>query len=103
MPERQQQASRTDLDQRNEEGKEWGYNEHDDSDDLRDNEYDEYDDFAACFGGGGGGGGGGIGRQKTAKRQKQRGGGGSGTIYSSKHIRAKESLAAKGKKAPTTR
>ena len=45
-------------------------------------EYDDFDDFAA------GGGGGGL-TAKMGKRQGNRGGGGSGTIYSSKHIRAK--------------
>jgi hypothetical protein len=49
-------------------------------------EYDEYDDFGAQ-----GSAGGGAVKQKTAKRQEQRGGsGGSGTIYSTKHVRAKE-------------
>ena len=52
--------------------------------------YLDYDDFRA--GGCGGGGGGGGSSKKATKRQKQRGGGGSGTIYSAKHIRAKESL-----------
>lgn len=47
-------------------------------------DYDDYDDFAA--GGNGGGGG------KVNKRSNERGGGGSGTIYSAKHIRAKEAL-----------
>jgi hypothetical protein len=49
-------------------------------------EYDDFDDFGAQ-----GSAGGGAGKQKTDKRQEQRGGsGGSGTIYSAKHIRAKE-------------
>ncbi|CAB9529742.1 expressed unknown protein [Seminavis robusta] len=53
-------------------------------------DYAEYDDFQACQRGGGGGS---KVSQKNAKRQTQRGGGGgAGTIYSSKHIRAKENL-----------
>ncbi|GAX23855.1 hypothetical protein FisN_20Hu060 [Fistulifera solaris] len=50
-------------------------------------EYDDYDDFAATSG------------SKIDKRQQDRGGsGGSGTIYSSKHVRAKESLPRSSKK-----
>ena len=49
-------------------------------------EYDEYDDFP-----GQGSAGGGAGKHKTDKRHEQRGGSiGSGTIYSAKHVRAKE-------------
>jgi len=65
--------------------------------DLDYEDYDEYDDFQA--GGGGGGGGRGLGRQKTTKRQQLRGGGGgSGTIYSAKHVRAKEAQRTSGRK-----
>jgi hypothetical protein len=50
-------------------------------------EYDDYDDFAATSG------------SKVDKRQQDRGGGGgSGSIYSSKHVRAKESLPRSSKK-----
>uniref|UniRef100_A0A7R9ZP05 Uncharacterized protein n=1 Tax=Craspedostauros australis TaxID=1486917 RepID=A0A7R9ZP05_9STRA len=49
-------------------------------------EYDDYDDFGLSGGGGGGGG-----NAKIKRRQDNRGGsGGSGTIYSAKHVRAKE-------------
>lgn len=55
-------------------------------------EYDDYDDFQASNAAGGGGGG----RTKSTKmnrRQDNRGGsGGSGTIYSAKHVRAKEAI-----------
>ena len=55
-----------------------------------DDDYAGYDDFQA---GSRGGGGSGCASKKSTKRQTQRGGGGgSGTIYSSKHIRAKEGL-----------
>ena len=61
--------------------------------------YDDYDDFGLNHKGGGGGGGGGGTSQKMAKRQEDRGGsGGSGTIYSAKHVRAKENLQKSGKK-----
>jgi hypothetical protein len=50
-------------------------------------EYDDLDDFGAQ-----GMRGAGAGTKKTDKRQEKRGGsGGSGTIYSTKHIRAKDS------------
>jgi hypothetical protein len=55
-------------------------------------EYDDYGDFGVnqAKSGGGGGGGGGT-TQKIDKRQEHRGGsGGSGSIYSAKHVRAKE-------------
>jgi hypothetical protein len=56
-------------------------------------EYDDLDDFGAQgMRSGGAGASGGAGTKKTDKRQEKRGGsGGSGTIYSTKHIRAKES------------
>lgn len=56
-----------------------------------DDEYEDYDDFGLGGGKAGGGGGGGK-SQKMARRQDNRGGGGAGTIYSAKHIRAKEAL-----------
>ena len=60
-------------------------------------EYDDYDDFRASTGGGGGGGGGSK-SSKMSRRQENRGGsGGSGTIYSAKHVRAKEALQNKRK------
>ena len=46
-------------------------------------DYDDYDDFQANTGKGGG-------NAKIEKRQQDRGGGGSGNVYSSKHIRMKE-------------
>lgn len=50
-------------------------------------EYDAFDDFAATSG------------SKTEKRQQDRGGGGgSGNVYSSKHVRAKESQQRSSKK-----
>jgi hypothetical protein len=58
---------------------------YEDNDD--DGHYAEYDDFE--LGGSGGGGGGSTG--KMSRREQSRGGGaGRGTIYSSKHVRAKE-------------
>ena len=64
-------------------------------------DYDDYDDFSPVdcrVGSGRGGGAGQSGKQK--RREDNRGGsGGSGTIYSAKHIRTKESLRErKGKK-----
>ena len=50
-------------------------------------EYDDYDDFNANGGGGGGG-----------AKQKGKSSGG-GTIYSSKHVRAKEALQKRPKQA----
>jgi len=61
-------------------------------------EYDDYDDFAASSGGGGGGGS----SNKTEKRQQNRGGGGSGTIYSAKHVRQKETLNSNTKKSTSS-
>jgi hypothetical protein len=61
-------------------------------------DYEDYDDFGIGQSGGGGGGT----RTKSQKiqfRQDTRGGGGgSDTIYSAKHVRAKEALQLKGKK-----
>ena len=48
-------------------------------------EYDDFDDFAATSG------------SKTDKRQQDRGAGG-GSVYSSKHVRAKESQQRSSKK-----
>lgn len=54
--------------------------------------YDEYGDFGLdCKSAGGGGGGGGT-SQKMSRRHQQRGDAGNGTIYSTKHVRAKETL-----------
>jgi len=62
--------------------------------DNGDNYYDSYecyDDFGLGFSRGGGGGK--NMSRKMSKRQKQRGGSGnSGSIYSNKHIRAKEAI-----------
>lgn len=59
-------------------------------------EFDRHDDFALQYCGGGGGGG-----NKPDKRRKQKKNGGGGSqqhaCYSSKHVRAKESLRAKRK------
>jgi hypothetical protein len=50
-----------------------------------------YDDFELGRGGTSGGGGGGGSTGKMSRREQSRGGGaGRGTIYSSKHVRAKE-------------
>ena len=88
---------------------EW-YDDDDDYEyqDYHDDGYDAYDDFGLSTGSGSGGGGGsgsggsnnayhrglkngGVVGQKQSKRHQQRGGSsGSGTIYSMKHIRAKE-------------
>ena len=75
--------------------------------------YDAYGDYADdfglnCGGGGGGGGRGGAGRNNTSakmkKRQDKRGGSNSsGTIYSSKHLRAYESLREKRAAASSKR
>jgi len=55
-------------------------------------EYDEHDDFGLVKNNNAGGGGGNK-SQKMARRQDNRGGGGGvGTIYSAKHVRAKEAL-----------
>lgn len=55
-------------------------------------EYDDYDDFDLKGGGGGGGGGCGGGGSRVQKRKENRGGGaGSGSIYSAKHTRIRES------------
>jgi hypothetical protein len=54
-------------------------------------EYDYFDDFGLqgkCGGGSGGDAGGST--QRLSRRQQNRGGAGAGTIYSSKHVRAKE-------------
>ena len=60
-------------------------------------DYDDYDDFGlAGKGGGGGSSSASKTSQKMKKRQNQRGGsGGRGTIYSNKHVRAKEALRTK--------
>ena len=63
--------------------------QYEDERDYYDDDFLDYDDFQAMGGGGGGAGSRAAGK-KTTKRQNQRGGGGSGTIYSAKHIRAKE-------------
>ena len=61
-------------------------------------DYDDYDDFEAGGKSGGGGGANNNSKQKMEKRQQERGGGGgSGTIYSAKHIRAKEAQASTSK------
>lgn len=65
---------------------------------YEEDEYDKYDDFGMANSGGGGGGSG-TKNQKINRRQDNRGGGAtSGTIYSTKHVRAKEALHDKGKK-----
>jgi hypothetical protein len=58
-------------------------------------DYDEYDDFGADTGGGGGG-------SRQNKRREDRGdSGGSGTVYSAKHVRAKEAQQQNTSKSPT--
>ena len=71
-------------------------------------EYDDYDDFQAA--GGSGGGAVGNNSSKMHKRSNNRGGGGgSGTIYSARHVRAKEaqrqsnSTAVRNKNVVTTK
>lgn len=54
-------------------------------------EYDDYGDYSLNQRGGGGGGGGGKANTKTEKRLANRGGG-RPSVYTSKHIRAQESL-----------
>ena len=67
----------------------YGDYDYDDFDDC-----DDFDDFGLVSRRGGGGASKTAG-QKMKKRQKQRGGGGRGTIYSTKHIRAREALLGK--------
>lgn len=54
-------------------------------------EYDDYDDFVASSSGTAGSGGGGGAKLDQRQKKREGGGGGGGSVYSSKHVRMKES------------